>query len=256
MISTVNQGSQARGPDGVQPITPKQIYIATRARQLTPEDYVARWRQHGRFVRGLELWKHIRHYEQCRVLNGADLGGLAFPGMATRWDMVGMVWFRSPADVDGALSDPGVHRVFDDERETFLDPIADTSLFTREVVKRDDGGTRVKLVAFLRRKPGMTREEFSAYWEHEHGPLFLAAGEMTAPVTKYVQNHTLPSNVGPFDLYDGVVEIGFRQVGDIARVFGHPSYLEVIRPDEERFLDSSQQIVVATDETLLYEDAL
>jgi hypothetical protein len=235
---------------------PKQIYIAARASRLTAETYADRWRQHGRFVRGLELWKHICHYEQCRVLHGADLGGLEFPGMASGWDMVGMVWFRSSEDMDQALRDPSVSRVFEDERETFLEPISDTTVFTREVVKRDEGGTKVKLVAFLQRKPGMTREQFSEYWEHQHGPLFLDTDEMTAPVTKYVQNHVLPSNQGPFDIYDGVVEIGFRELADIARVFGHPAYLQIIRPDEERFLDAAHQIVMATDETLLYEDAL
>jgi hypothetical protein len=235
---------------------PKQIYIAARASGLTPDDYVDRWRRHGSFVRGLDLWRHIRHYEQCRVLDGADLGGMAFPGMASRWDMVGMVWFRSPEAVDHALADPDVARILADERETFMDPVAATTVFTREVVKRDEGGTKVKLVAFLRRQEGMSREEFSEYWEHQHGPLFLGTEELTGRVTKYVQNHVLPTNSGPFDVYDGVVEIGFREIADVARVFGHPSYTEIIRPDEERFLDSDRQLVVATDETLLYEDAL
>jgi hypothetical protein len=66
----------------------------------------------------------------------------------------------------------------------------------------------------------------------------------------------LPSNSGPMDEFDGVAEIGFRAVEDIPHAFGHPAYLEVIRPDEERFLNHARMIVVSTDETLLYEDAL
>jgi uncharacterized protein (TIGR02118 family) len=235
---------------------PKQIYIARRAAGLTEETYPARWRQHGSFVRTLPLWKYIRHYEQCRALRAAELGGAPIPGVAEEIDMVGMVWFRSPEAVDGALADPSVGQVYDDERETFAEPIADTSLFTREVVGRDEGATKIKIVAFVQRRAGTTREEFSQYWEHRHGPLFLGATEVTGDVTKYVQNHVLPSNTGPMDEFDGVVEIGFRTIGDLQAAFNHPAYLDVIRPDEQRFLNLERMIVVITDETLLYEDAL
>ena len=149
-----------------------------------------------------------------------------------------------------------VEQVYADERETFREPIAETSLMTREVAQRDLGGTRAKVVAFVKRKPDMTRAEFSDYWENTHGPLFLATEEVSGAVVKYVQNHTLESNTGPLNEFDGVVEIGFRRPEEIGAAFGHPAYLERIRPDEERFLDLERMIVVNTDEKLLYEDAL
>ena len=69
--------------------------------------------------------------------------------------------------------------------------IGDVSVFTREVVLRDTGATQVKFVAFVPRKPGMTREEFQDYWEHGHGPVFLGVPDIDAHVTKYVQNHVI-----------------------------------------------------------------
>lgn len=237
-------------------IAPKQIYIATRPDGVSDEGFVARWRQHGSFVRSLPLWRHIRHYEQCVVQPDADAVADKVPDPSTRHDMVGMVWFRSAAAVAEALADPTVEQVYADERETFLEPIAETSLMAREVVQRDLGGTRVKVVAFVKRKPGISRAEFSDHWENVHGPLFLSTEGVSGAVVKYVQNHTLESNTGPFDEFDGVVEIGFRHPHEIGEAFGHPSYLETIRPDEERFLDLDRMIVVNTDEQLLYEDAL
>ena len=236
--------------------SPKQIYIAKRAAELTDATYAARWRQHGSFVRSLPLWQHIRHYEQCLVQSAEDVGGVEIPGLDTDWDMVGMVWFRGPDSFSDAVAEPSVELVYADERETFLEPIAETTVFTQELVLRNDGGTKVKLVAFLKRKPGLTREEFFRHWEHTHAPLFLGVEEVAGHVVKYVQNHVLPWSEGPMAEYDGVVEIGFRSPEDVAKAFGHPAYMERIRPDEEQFVDLDSMVVVATDEALLYEDAL
>ena len=233
---------------------PKQIYITRREPSYSVETWGARWREHGRFVRGLPLWAQIRHYEQCRVLRGTEVPSV---GAASQdYDGVGMVWFRNPEAVLAALSDPTVGEVFEDEKDVFADPIADTSLFTRELVVRDTGATTVKIVAFLRRRDGLTREEFSHHWEHVHAPVFLGVPEIDEHVTKYVQNHVTERFTGVMgEHYDGVVEIGFARSADIGRIFGQ-HYLATVRPDEQRFVDLDRMIVVVTDEVLLYEDAL
>ncbi|HEY6761194.1 MAG TPA: EthD family reductase, partial [Baekduia sp.] len=235
---------------------PKQIYLTRRQRALDAAAWTPRWRQHGRFVRSLPLWDQIRHYEQCGVLPAEQAGAAAMFGLAEGYDGVGMVWFRSLSAVREALADPTVGSVFEDEKDVFDDPIADTSVFTREVVFRDTGATTIKLVGFLRRKPGLTREQFSEHWEQRHGPLFLSVPSMDEHVTKYVQNHVIEEYTGVMgETCDGVVEIGFRDAAAIEAAFGE-RYLEVVRPDEERFVDLTTMTVVATDETLLYEDAL
>lgn len=235
---------------------PKQIYVTRRAPAFSAADWGPRWRQHGRLVRGLPLWDQIARYAQCRVLGPEDAGAASTFAPAEGYDGVGMVWFRSLDAVEAALGDPSVSRVFADEQAVFADPIADTSLFTRELVLRDTGATTIKLVGFLRRQPHLTRAEFHEHWERRHGPLFLGVPSMDALVTKYVQNHVIEPYTGVMgDRYDGVVEIGFRAASDVVEAFGE-RYLEVVRPDEERFVDLDDMLVVATDETLLYADAL
>ncbi len=238
-------------------MVPKQIYITKRAPAYTTEQWGQRWRRHGSFVRSLPLWAQIRHYEQCRVLSPQAAAPALFEGLSQDvYDGVGMVWFRSPEAVRMALGDPTVDSVFEDEKDVFNDPIADTSLFTREVVFRDTGATTVKLVAFLRRRPGLTRAEFSESWEHTHGPLFLQVPDIDAHVTKYVQNHVVEEFTGVFgNDFDGVVEIGFARIEDIPNTF-RQQYLDTVRPDELRFVDVDNMIVLLTDEALLYEDAL
>ena len=105
-------------------------------------------------------------------------------------------------------------------------------------------------------KAGCSRDEFSAYWEHVHGPLFLGIEEVGAHVTKYVQNHVFEDCTGVMgDRCDGVVEIGLTRIEDAPRVFAG-NYLDVVRPDEERLVDLEDMIVVVTDEVLLYVDGL
>jgi hypothetical protein len=233
----------------------KQIYIARRADALSEAQWLPRWRQHGHFVRTLSLWENFRHYEQCRVLSG-DEAGAAAPSVSAGYDGVGMVWFRSLAAVEAALSDPSVHSIFDDEKETFAAPIADTSLFTREVVLKDTGATRYKWVAFLPRKAGLSREAFQDHWEHRHGPLFLEQPDVQQHVTKYVQNHVIDEYTGVFgDRFDGVVEIGVHSIEGIVAPMTAAARA-VLQPDEESFVDLANMLVVVTDEKVLYEDPL
>jgi len=47
----------------------------------------------------------------------------------------------------------------------------------------------VKLVGCLRRKAGMSAEEFHRYWKNVHGPLVRSVPEFFRYVRKYVQGH-------------------------------------------------------------------
>lgn len=54
-----------------------------------------------------------------------------------------------------------------------------------------------------------------------------------------MQGHNLPVELPglPTPLYDDATELWFDSVEDIAKVFATPRYLEIIRPDEAKFLD-------------------
>lgn len=83
----------------------------------------------------------------------------------------------------------------------------------------------VKIIFCLRRKPGLTREAFQAYWRTSHAPLVAErAGKLG--IRRYVQSHTLtdPRLSGLADQretkaepFDGVAELWF----DAAEVL-HP----------------------------------
>jgi len=109
----------------------------------------------------------------------------------------------------------------------------------------------VKLIICAVRQSGMSHEEFGKYWREKHGPLVKSVTEFSRHVRRYVQCHLAKSDV-PFGTpgdYDGVAELWFDSVDSAAAAFAEPRYLEIIRPDEQTFLDLQKCISFVTEET-------
>ena len=115
----------------------------------------------------------------------------------------------------------------------------------------------IKLVAGICRKPGMTLAEFHRYWREVHAPLVQTVPEFFGHVRKYVQCHTLEQAGRRFAgfqaaAFDGVVELWFDSVEDAEKAFTAPRYLEIIRPDEKKFIDLTSVKLVLTEEKRVY----
>jgi uncharacterized protein (TIGR02118 family) len=108
----------------------------------------------------------------------------------------------------------------------------------------------VKLIICAKRKRGMTRNEFDAYWQNQHGPLVKSVPEFMRHVRKYVQCHLIQDAVplGAEAPYDGVAELWFDSAEEITLAFNEPKYLEIIRPDEHKFADLAGSISFVTQE--------
>lgn len=97
----------------------------------------------------------------------------------------------------------------------------------------------IKFTILLKKRQGSTQEEFVQYHKNNHAPLFKSLPEVQQYVRKYVQGHTQPVDLPgmPPPAYDGTTELWFDDIEAIAKLFTAPRYMEVIRPDEEKFLD-------------------
>jgi uncharacterized protein (TIGR02118 family) len=111
----------------------------------------------------------------------------------------------------------------------------------------------IKIIATLKRKPGMTLDEFVAYYAEKHMPLAreVIPSEISDVVVYYVQNHARNMGGGKSDPpYDCVTEIGFEDEQGLALY--NDWYLgptaEILREDEGHFIDKSRSVVVVTDE--------
>src|SRR5262245_39140337 len=77
----------------------------------------------------------------------------------------------------------------------------------------------IKLTYCLRRKPGMTWQEFSDYWRHVHAPLVKERAEVLG-IKRYVQVRTQQNadlharlqarNSGSPEPYDGIAELWYE----------------------------------------------
>jgi uncharacterized protein (TIGR02118 family) len=108
----------------------------------------------------------------------------------------------------------------------------------------------VKLIICAKRKPGTTHEDFSRYWREHHGPLVKSVPEFIRHVRKYVQCQIVSNSVplGATFGYDGVAELWFESIDELQRAFNEPRYLEIIRPDELKFVDIANCISFVTEE--------
>jgi uncharacterized protein (TIGR02118 family) len=119
------------------------------------------------------------------------------------------------------------------------------------------GVTMVKLLVYLRRRPDLTREQFRQYWRETHGPLVKGVGEFTRHIRRYVQYDPIEAKVSGFPVeladVDGIAEVIFDSVEEIAAAYQEPRYMEIIRPDEFKFLELQACTLTILNEVVMYE---
>ena len=117
----------------------------------------------------------------------------------------------------------------------------------------------VKLVYLLRRKPGLTLEEFQEHWLERHSHFALR----TPAVRRYVQYHALANDpiretlaqaaAGPLvESYDGVAIAWFDDVAALHHSM-HGDDVPAALEDQEHFIDHSRSVAVLADEYVIVE---
>ncbi|MGE3599143.1 MAG: EthD domain-containing protein [Dehalococcoidia bacterium] len=118
----------------------------------------------------------------------------------------------------------------------------------------------ITMIVYVRRKKGITREQFSKYWFEHHGPLVLSTPEFMKYVRKYIQYHFAPGDAQAGSLfgdivdYDGCGVIWFDSREAMNAALNEPRYLEIMRPDEHNFIDLEGCLSFVGDERVIYVD--
>jgi hypothetical protein len=106
----------------------------------------------------------------------------------------------------------------------------------------------IRLTYLLRRRPGMSLDEFQSHWFEHHGPL-VASRAHRLRILRYVQVHTLdePVNKGPWGTrgemeppYDGVAEVWWSSRRDLAEAVATADWADAgaaMLEDERTFID-------------------
>lgn len=112
----------------------------------------------------------------------------------------------------------------------------------------------VKLTCLVRRKPGMSPEEFHAYWRDRHGPLVISTRH-GGHVLRYEQHHRPLDDYGPEDDggYDGVTEQWYESMDAYRASLGEDDFPKVWA-DLSEFLDVDRLAFVLTEEPVVILD--
>jgi uncharacterized protein (TIGR02118 family) len=96
--------------------------------------------------------------------------------------------------------------------------------------------TMIKMVAFLKRKQGMTRQQFLEYWTQEHTKLSVPLG-----MKGYRINIALdPQPDGTPPLYDGTCEIWWESLDHMRAALDSPQNTQIAGPDVANFAEVAQ----------------
>jgi uncharacterized protein (TIGR02118 family) len=121
----------------------------------------------------------------------------------------------------------------------------------------------IKIVYCLRRKAGISREEFQRYWLEQHAPKVKARAAAIG-MRRYVQSHAIdtPLNAavagarGAPEGYDGIMEGWWDSEEQALAVLGTPEGQAAGRDlldDEGRFIDFERSPIFFTREHVIYE---
>jgi uncharacterized protein (TIGR02118 family) len=107
----------------------------------------------------------------------------------------------------------------------------------------------VRLTCLLRRRPGLSPEEFHRYWREHHGPL-VASTKSGSYVLRYEQHgRPLDDYQGSDDPgFDGVTVQWFESFDTYRASLAEPDFSEVVMQDIPKFLDVDRLHFVVTEE--------
>ena len=105
----------------------------------------------------------------------------------------------------------------------------------------------VKTIALIKRKAGISKEEFVKHYEEVHAPLALKHIPM---IKKYIRNHIFENTGSEGPGFDCITELWLDSNADVKKLleFVQSDAGKVIRDDEEKFLDRENTKFIMVDE--------
>jgi uncharacterized protein (TIGR02118 family) len=217
----------------------KLICFVKRNPALSVGEFHDHWReQHARLIRDTPgVSEKILRYEQNHRVADDYARGDDFDGVAIQWfdsmddfgAMVGHPEYRAHVapDEDVLLDRDGLLWILTDEEEVVI-PGPES---------RDDAV--IKLICMVKRRPGMTINEFHEHWRTVHSPLNCDTPSIAKYFVRYERNHRNRHDYGREGAseFDGTAVEWYPSVQAFYDMIGEPAYRELIAPDEEKFLD-------------------
>jgi len=111
----------------------------------------------------------------------------------------------------------------------------------------------LKVDILARRRPDQTHDQFLTHWRDVHAELFSSQPIVKKTVRRYIQSRTVvdyPKGVVPADV-DGIAQLWFDDMDGWLEYLNSDNYRDVIRLDEQKFVDASRVQIVFSEETTI-----
>ena len=109
----------------------------------------------------------------------------------------------------------------------------------------------IKLIITLKRREGMTHDEFEHYQRNVHMPLLTSIPEAQRYLRRFVVSYPTPARTEAGASYDSVVEAWFDDVDDMDALYLSDNFVNSVAPDHEKFIDLSAVGRIITEEVVI-----
>jgi uncharacterized protein (TIGR02118 family) len=112
----------------------------------------------------------------------------------------------------------------------------------------------IHLIAFVRAKQGMSREDFRRHWAEVHGPLVAGIPEERRHTAYYAQYPRLDSDYERPNSpdFDGIAIQSFESMDEFKAFLAAPEVAEQLGPDGPKFMDQQASVFIMTDSPMVF----
>jgi uncharacterized protein (TIGR02118 family) len=171
------------------------------------------------------------------------------PPSEADYSAVAEVWYQDEAALSGFCASPQ-YQLFKRDELNFVDVSRAVNLTTVDHVILDGERTRgmVKGMFMLKRKPGLTVDQFRRHWLEVHAPIALK--EMQ--IKRYVQCHTIDPVYNFCEpQWDGITHLWFEDAAAAAREMAALPQSKALTEDGAKFIGSST-VLFAVEHILIW----
>lgn len=177
-----------------------------------------------------------------------------------RFDAVAELWFADAPSANAALLQLAADEAIGALAASAIDQGGSHAWLAEVVPQIPPPPAFLKFVVAGQMADNFTLAEAQEYWRVEHPRLFLTVTDFVPYIVGYTQMHgrneLAPGAIdwlAAHDFYPMCAEMGLRSVEDVVTAYSMPSYLAIIRPDEEYFSKPGEMLSFASDRALAWE---
>ena len=211
----------------------KSLTLLKKKAGLTREEFLRHWKEiHGPLA--AKMIPGRRRYIQCHPIK--------IPGVEVEMDGIAEFWWENLQSYQNYITwrkSNDAKPLVEDEKN-FIDMSGMVRIFVEENIIVEGESLMMKSFHMLKKKAGLTREEFLRHWKEIHGPL---AAKMIPGRRKYIQCHPISAKVQGVEFeMDGIAEFWWENLQSYQNyiTWRQTNDAKVLIKDEEEFLDTSQ----------------